>query len=154
MKKVVMLVVMPAVMLLPLSTQAQYRDRRHDDEWGGRISSVITDCDHRTDDFKQALARALDRSRLEGSRREDELNADARQLARALDRLRDSWNHDHDRERSRRHVRSAISAGRDINRTMVRHELRGRVQGEWDALKTELNHLAEVFEEPTIRWER
>ncbi len=141
-----------ATLLLPSSTHAQYRRDR--DDRGPRISTVIDDCEQRTDDFKRALARALDRSVLDGSRREDELNADARQLARALDRLRESWNEDHDRERSRRNVRVAISAGRDINRTMMRHGLRGRVQDEWDALKAELNHLADVFEEPAIRWER
>ncbi len=152
-----------AAVLVPVVACAQYHyrdryDRHHgryrDDERIGRLSGVIADCERRTDDFQRALRRALERSRLDDTRREDELNDSAHRLSRSMDRLRDSWNEDHDPERSRRNVRDAIVAGRDINRTLSRHVLRGHIQREWDDLRRELDRLADAFGEPEIRWER
>jgi hypothetical protein len=128
-------------------------DRRDHDERRGRVAGIIADCERRTDEFKVALKRALDRSPLGGTRREDDLNRDAAKLERAMNRLRDSWNADRDFERSRKHLNVALSAGQDINRSMSRHRLRGNVQREWDVVRNELNRLAEVFREPKIRWE-
>jgi hypothetical protein len=162
MKRLLVLAVATAV-LVPAGLGAQSRDRDRSDrgrrydrdgERGGRLSGVIADCERRTDEFQRALRRALDRSRLDGTRREDRLNEDASRLERAINRLRESWNEDHDAERSRRHVRVAISAGRDINRTLSRHALRGGIRAEWDDLRSELNRLADAFGEPAIRWER
>jgi hypothetical protein len=147
------------VILLTGSIRAQPHDdmrfhHRDRGEWIGRISGIVADCERRTDEFKVALARTLNHSRLDGSRREDQLNADAARLERAMNRLRESWNRHRDPDRSRKNVREAIGAARDINRTMLHHQLRGRIQGEWDVLRGELNRLAEVFDEPKIVWER
>jgi len=124
-----------------------FEDRR------GRVTGIIADCERRTDEFKVALRRALDHSRLDGTRKEDELNRAASVLEKAMNRLRESWNADRDFERSRRHLSVALNAGRDLNRTLSRHRLRGDIQREWDIVKDELNRLAEVFREPKIRWE-
>jgi hypothetical protein len=126
-------------------------DRR---EWIGQISGVVQDCDQRATEFRSALARALDRSRLDGTRAEDRLNEQARRLDVAISRLRESWNRERDPERSREHVREAVAAAREINWAIETHQVRGRVQHEWDVLRAEVNRLAEVFHEPQIHWER
>jgi hypothetical protein len=153
-------VAIAAALLLPVGLNAQGypRDRRvgdrHDqDERRGRVAGIIADLERRTNEFKDALHRALEHSRLDGTRREDELNRDASRLEHAANRLRESWNADRDFERSRRNLAVAISAGQDIQRTMARHRLRTNVQREWGAVRHELNLLAEVFREPPIRWE-
>ena len=159
MKKIPMLVIAAATLLAPVALRAQHdswdhgreRDRHHDDR-AGRIAGVIADLERRTDEFQVALRHALDRSALDGTRREDQLNRDAAKLAHAMDRLRDAWNADRDYERSRRLVGAAISAGQDINRSMQRHRLREHVQREWENVRAELNRLAEVFQQPTIHW--
>src|ERR1035437_3832711 len=45
-----------------------------------------------------------------------------------------------------------IAAGQDINRTMVRRRMNPDVQRQWEAVRGELNRLAEAFELPRIRW--
>lgn len=85
---------------------------------------------------------------------EDRLNEEAKRLDHAVSRLRESWNREHDVGRSRMHVAQAIDAGRSINRALEHHAVHGRIQGEWDALRSELNLLAEVFGEPQIDWGR
>ena len=142
-------------LLLPVGLNAQryQRDRRDLDERRGRVAGIIADLERRTNEFKGALRRALDRSPLDGTRREDQLNRDASNLERATNRLRESWNADRDFDRSRRHLAVALSAGQDIHRTLSRHRLRGNVQREWGAVREELNQLAAAFREPPIRWE-
>ncbi len=143
-----------AVVLLPgiLPAQHRYGSPPRGPERAGNISRVIADCEARTNEFKRSLRMALDRSSLNNTRREDELNRDASRLEQAMNRVRESWNREHDPPRTRRSVGDAIAVGQSINRTMVRRRLNPDVQRQWDIVRGELNRLAEVFELPKIRW--
>ena len=121
----------------------------------GRIANiprVVADCQERTSQFRSSLRAALDRSALNGTRREDQLNVDTERLERAMDRVREAWNREHDPPKTRHFVSDATAVGQDINRTMVRRRLNPDVQRQWDAVRGELNRLAEAFELPRIRW--
>jgi hypothetical protein len=137
-------------LLWPAAAQAQGgrsrdRDARGRDE---RIARVIRDCEERTNDFLRAVERAWGRDRHSG----DELDRAASRLERALNHVRDSWNRDRDYRRTRSSIGAATDAGRDVNRILRRHRIASRVEREWDAIRTELNNLAETFEQPRIRW--
>jgi hypothetical protein len=142
---------MAVALLLPgiLAAQRDYPPR------GGRnenISRVVADCQDRAIQFRSSLRAALDRSALNGTQREDQLNVDAERLERAMNRVREAWNREHDPPKTRHFVEDSISAGQDINRTMVRRRLNPDVQRQWEAVRGELNRLAEAFELPRIRW--
>jgi hypothetical protein len=140
-------------LLLPGIVAAQpRRDYPRREERGANISRVVADCEERTNQFRVSLRAALDRSGLNGSQREDQLNADAMRLERSMNRVREAWNRERDPGRTRRFVSDAIAVGQDINRTMVRRRLNPDVQRQWDAVRSELNRLAEAFELPRIRW--
>jgi hypothetical protein len=144
-----LLFVVALTLLLPVVAKAQ-RDRDRDDRRdsrGERIARVIRDCEERTNDFRHAVDRSWG-----GERHEDELDRNAARLERSLNRIRDSWNRDRDYERTRRNVGAAIDAGRDVNRILRNHRMRSHVDREWGAIRSELNNLAEVFEQPHIRW--
>ena len=145
---------MAVVLLLPgfLAAQRGYPPRGGRDGRNGNISRVVADCEERTNQFRVSLRAALDRSALNGTHREDQLNVDAERLVRAMDRVREAWNREHDPPKTRHFVDDAIAAGRDINRTMVARRLNPDVQRQWDAVRSELNRLAEAFELPRIRW--
>ena len=145
---------MAVALLLPGIVAAQ-PPRRDYPPRGGRgpdISRVVADCEARTNQFRVSLRAALDRSALNGTQREDQLNVDASRLERSMNMVREAWNREHDPGRTRRFVSDAIAVGQDINRTMVRRRLNPDVQRQWDAVRTELNRLAEAFELPRIRW--
>jgi hypothetical protein len=149
--------VVALVLLWPVVANAQprrdrdYRDHRdRRDDRSERIERVIGDCEARTNDFRQAVDRGWGRDR----HNNDELDRSAAKLERALNRIRDSWNRDRDYRRTSRNVGAATDTGRDIDRILRRHRLGPHVEREWDAIKTELDNLAEVFEQPRIRWER
>jgi DNA anti-recombination protein RmuC len=142
-----MLLVLALVLLLPAASRAQ-RSRDRDSDRRERIARVIADCEQRTNEFQRAVRNARERTRY----RDDDLGRHATRLERALNKIRESWNREHDVARTRAYLGDAISAGRDINQTMARHELRSHVQKEWEAIRSELNNLAEVFGERRIRW--
>jgi len=126
--------------------------RRHA---GGNVEEttrVINDCEKRTNSFKGTLHRALNRSGFNKTAREDQLNRDADRLENAMDKVGDSWNRDHDPQKTKAHVSAAIAVGQDINRTMVSWHLDPQVEQEWAAVRTELNRLAQTFHLPSIRW--
>jgi len=156
------LLLLATVLLVPAFATAQPYDRdeyRHH-HWRdraerlARIDGIVRDCEGRSNDFRDALRRALDHSRLDGTYREHRLNSDASRLEHAMNVVRDAWNHDRDVDRSRRHVRDAVSAGRDIERAMPRFYLRSYLESEWRALRSELNHLADIFEVSGIEGDR
>jgi hypothetical protein len=144
-----LLLVAAFTLVVPAIVGAQYR---RDERGFERIARVIADCEERTNVFKQQLRRALDYSALNATRREDELNGDANRLERALNRTRESWNVEHDANKTRVFVNEAITASQDINRTMVRRRLNPDVQRQWRVVRNELNRLADVFQLPKIRW--
>jgi hypothetical protein len=114
-----------------------------------RVARVIRDCEVRTNDFRQAVERAWGRTRRSNN---DELDRSAVRLERALNRVRDAWNRDQDFRRARGYVGAAIEAGKGVNRALSRHRLSSRLSPEWKAIKAELMNLAEIFEQPPIRW--
>ena len=144
---------MAVAVLIPGILAAQ--PRRDYPPRGGRgpdIARVVADCEQRTNQFRVSLRAALDRSALNGTQREDQLNVDAMRLERSMNMVREAWNRERDVGRTRHFVSDAIAVGQDINRTMVRRRLNPGVQRQWDAVRSELNRLAEAFELPRIRW--
>jgi len=144
---------MAVAVLIPGILAAQ--PRRDYPPRGGRgvdIARVVADCEERTNQFRVSLRAALDRSALNGTQREDQLNVDAMRLERSMNMVREAWNRERDVGRTRHFVSDAIAVGQDINRTMVRRRLNPGVQRQWDAVRNELNRLAEAFELPRIRW--
>jgi hypothetical protein len=133
-------------LLLPGWVVAQGRGRHE------RITSTINDCVNRADDFKHSLHAALDHSRYRDTAREGQLNKDASRLSKAMNKVGDSWNRDHNPDKTRHFVSEAIEVSQDINRTMVRGRLDPEVERQWGTVRAELNRLADVFELPRIRW--
>jgi hypothetical protein len=143
-----------SAILIPLvlfPTQAQDRHRW---ERGWQIEEttrIINDCERRTNAFKGILRHAINESRLDHSRREEQLNRDAVRLENAMD-VGDSWNRDHNPAKTRRFVAEAIAVSQGINKTMIRWHLNPEAEREWDAVRAELNRLAETFGLRKIRW--
>ena len=95
MKKCVPLAIVVALLPGILAAQPRRGVPPPGSERSGNISRVIADCEGRTNEFKRSLRMALDRSSLNNTRREDELNRDASRLERAMNRVRESWNLEH-----------------------------------------------------------
>lgn len=114
----------------------------------GNIDRLIKNVEQRTDAFVSQIDTGLDRSRLDGTRREDNLNERAKELERSTDELRS----DFDRRgenwwETRDNVQRTLSVASGIDTAMRRRNL-GRGSGaeaNWRNVRRELNTLARAY---------
>jgi hypothetical protein len=87
----------------------------------------------------------LDKSALDGSHREDQLNERAKDFEKAMDKLRSEFDKRESYVETKPQMQEVLDVARDINGVMLRRNLRADVEGEWIALRRELNILASVY---------
>lgn len=139
-----------ALGLLAAGISAQPRAARGRIYTKAEVESIINRVEDRSDKFKKEFDRALDRSRLNNSNREDQLNQYAKDLEKNTDELRhefdrrDSWIENKDE------VRKCLSSATRINVAMRNRRLGPKVESTWSALRFELNTLAQVFNLPPV----
>ena len=150
MYRIALCVILTALVIFPAQAKDQYKWVR---QWQfEETTRIINDCERRTNDFKGILRHALDESRLDHTGRERQLNRDAERLEDVMDHVGDSWNRDHNPGETRRFVAEAIAVSKDINKTMIKWHLNPEAEREWDAVRAELNRLAETFGLKKIYW--
>ncbi len=121
------------------ATGAQQRPYRLGDP---QVEQVIRRVETGADRFRTSLNAALDRSRLDGTRREDNINEFVRNFENATDRLRERFNN---RSSVAADVEAVLSSAASIDGFMSRNRLTSGAQGDWTLLKTDLNSLASAY---------
>ena len=133
------LLIVSAMILLTL-TGNSFAQRR---PWyRGNVREIIRQLESDTDRFKGSLDSALDRSTLNGTRAEDEINEYVKQFEEATDRLRDR---SEDREFAPNAAREVLGRGRSINVFMRTHRLGGRAESDWARVRNGLNRLSNAY---------
>jgi hypothetical protein len=108
----------------------------------GNVREIIRELESDTDRFKGSLDSALDRSRLNGTRAEDEINGHVKRFEEATDRLRDRAE---DREYAPNLAREVLNRGRSINIFMRNHRLGGKAESDWAQVRADLNRLSNSY---------
>jgi len=122
-------------------------------ERGERIARVVADCDRRADEFQRMFRHALEHSGYRGTLRQVDLDRHADALSHSMERVREAWNRERDAGRTRRFVEEAINVSREINRVMNDNRFYPELHHQWSVVREELNHLAEAFDLPRLRWD-
>ena len=111
------------------------------------VERIIKRVEERSDAFREVVDRTLDRSALNGTNREDNINEQVKELETAIDKLR----HDFDRaqtwEETRSQVQKVLNEADEINAIVRRGRWRrgGVVKSEWALVRADLNRLAGVY---------
>lgn len=142
MKAVFLLLVLATI--LPTVTGSTLPQRRW---YRGNVREIIRQLETDTDQFKSSLDSALDRSTLNGTRAEDEINEYVKRFEEATDRLRER---SEDREYAPNLAREVLNRGRSINGFMRTHRLGGRAESDWVRVRNDLNRLANSY---SIGWQ-
>jgi len=132
------------------------RNRRRDDDYGrrgGRISDYdrrqLRDLSRRISDrsrdLQRDIDRALDNSRINGSRREDNINQEARDLRNAADRFRNVAGDSNDLYRSSDEARQLLDQASRIGRMLNRVRLDNRAGDDWNQLRNDLRTVANIY---------
>lgn len=151
------------VLALPAVASAQWRDRDRDDDYYGRdrdrdrgdyygngssnrnLRATVKNLKNRSRNFERVLDRALDDSRYDDRRREDNLNELAERFKSATDDLEDSFGNGRDYNRSQDEAREVLNLGRQLDRAVSRARLDYRVQDEWNRISQDLRTLADAY---------
>ena len=115
------------------------------------VGRVIARVEDQSGAFRKAVDRQLDHSRLNGTRREDRINAEVKQYDRTVDALRSEFSHRDSWMETRGNVDRVLHQAADVNRIMHDENLGRGVENEWGNLRRELNSLADVYNLKPLR---
>ena len=149
-KTIFLFAAMFAVLLLFEVDQAQPRRARGRAYTKADVERIIKRVETRADYFKKEFDKALDKSRLNGSDREDELNQYAKDLEKATDELRREFDRRDLWIENKEEVRRCLSIASKIDVAMRNRKLGRDVETTWAALRYELNTLAKVYDLPVV----
>ena len=139
-----------AALLLSDSAPAQPRRGRGRAYTKADVERIIKRVENRSDEFKKEFDKALDRSRLNGTKREDQLNQYAKDLEKATDELRREFDRRDQWIENRDEVRRCLALASKLDVAMRNRRLGSKVESTWSALRYELNTLAQVYNLPLI----
>lgn len=129
---------------LSVSTEAQRRPYRMSDR---QVSNIIMRVENSADRFRVSVDNALDRSPLDGTRAEDEINNYIRDFEQATDQLRSRFN---SRSSAGADVENVLSRAIYINDFMLNNRLGARAERDWAQVRADLNALARVY---SVAWD-
>lgn len=135
-------------LFIPTVASAQgWPDYRRDRDYGRYDTRYVRDSIHRLDrlakDFERDLDRTLDRSRADGTRREDRLNGEARQFRNAVGNLKSRFGNGRDLNRSRDEAQRVLSEASRLDRIMGR--MNSQASYRWSEIRRELNIISNAY---------
>jgi len=133
---------------LPSAASAQwgrYPDDRDRGGYGRYDDRGLRDSVHRLDrlakDFERDMDRALDRSRANGSRREDQINNQVHQFRDAVGDLKSRVGNGRDLNRSADEARRVIQEANELERVARI----GRFTSQWSQIQHEVRYISDVY---------
>ncbi|HEX3279766.1 MAG TPA: hypothetical protein VHR36_00930 [Pyrinomonadaceae bacterium] len=121
---------------------------RQNGTYGRYDQRYVRDSIHRLDrlakDFERDLSRALDHSRINGSRNEDYLNAQARDFRRAVGDLKSRFN-GNDLNRSRNEAQRVMQEAQQFNQLGRSRAMDNRVASDWSQIQQELRIISDAY---------
>ena len=127
----------------PAHATTQEPSRLSDDQ----VERLLERIETAADKFRGSLDDALDTSRVDDSRLENDLNRYVRAFENATDRLEKRFDDD---KSSAEDVREVMTRAASINGMMGRFALTDRAQSDWRLLRNDLNELARAY---GVTWE-
>ena len=133
---------------LPVTAAAQWGNRYPSDRGYRRYDErAVRDSVHRLDrlakDFERDMDRALDRSRANGTDREDRINDQVHQFRDAVGDLKSRVGNGRDLNRSADEARRVFQEAQGIDRVTRRFD--DRVASRWNSIQRELEFLGDVY---------
>ena len=122
--------------------------RNRNGNYGRYDERYVRDSIHRLDrlakDFEREVDRSLDRSRRDGTRREDQINARAQRFRDAVGDLKSRFN-SRDLNRSNSQAQRVLQEANQMERMGLGRVNNGRVGAIWSQIRSELNTIANVY---------
>jgi hypothetical protein len=139
------------VLLTTIATSAQRRGPRGRAYTRAEVNELIKTSEDRSDRFVKLFDKAIDKSALDGTEREDQINQRCKDLEKAMDKLRSEFDRKESYLETKPEMTAVLRVATDINAVMIRRRLRADAESEWLLLRRQLNILASVYYLPLLR---
>ncbi len=113
------------------------------------VERILHRIENQATNFRRSLDAALDRSRLDDTNREDDINAFIKNFNEQTKRLHDRFD---DRKAVAADVEAVLNSAASIDQFVHRQRLSERAQTDWTTLRASLDELAQAYN-VTWRWE-
>jgi DNA mismatch repair ATPase MutS len=113
------------------------------------VERILHRVENQAKNFRHSLDAALDRSRLNGTNREDDINAFIKNFNEQTKQLHDRFD---DHKSVAADVEAVLNRAADIDQFMRRQRLSEKAQNDWSAVRVSLDELAAAYN-VTWRWE-
>jgi hypothetical protein len=125
--------------------QNRYPDNRNSGRYDDRgLRDSVQRLDRLAKDFERDMDRALDRSRANGSSREDRINDQVHQFRDAVGDLKSRVGNGRDLNRSSNEARRVLQEADQLDR-VARRGSDGRTSSEWSQIQQELRYISNVY---------
>ncbi len=124
---------------LGMTAQAQINTTRVNNQ---QVRQLIRRIENRTDVFRASLDASLDRSRINSTNAEDDINRFVADFESATNQLRDRFN---SRQDVSADVQNVLNQSALIDRFMRRNRLGARPESDWASLRVDLSELARIY---------
>jgi len=115
---------------------------RYDERY---LKDSINRLDRLSKDFERHLDRALDHSRVNGTRREDQMNAQGHDFRRAVGNLKSSFGNGRDLYRSRDEAERVLQEAQQFDRIGRGRGFDNRVASDWSQIQRELQIISDAY---------
>lgn len=122
------------------TAKAQNRAYRATDR---QVQTLLDRIENRTDDFKNEVDRSLDRSNIDGTRREDSINQIVANFETATDNLKNNFS---SRRSSANDVQEVLNKAVFLNSFMRNNRMSQNSQNLWSQIRTDLNTLTGYYQ--------
>jgi len=148
MKKLVFVTVIALCPLLIAVTEAAAQGTARGQYYTKKdVERIIKRVEERSNAFRKVVDRQLDRSALNGTQREDDVNQQVKELENAIDKLKKDFKRANTWEETREQVQTVMNEADEVNALVRRGRWRrgGVVRDEWSLVRSDLNRLAGVY---------
>ncbi|RPH59544.1 MAG: hypothetical protein EHM89_10490 [Acidobacteria bacterium] len=118
---------------------SQRTSSRVDDQ---QVGPLLRQIEKNADEFRRSLDQALDRSRIDGSRDEDNIKESVKEFAESMDQLRDHFDR---RQVVANDLEDVLRRGVSIDGFMRRHQLTLDAEDDWLTVRGDLDELARAY---------
>jgi outer membrane lipoprotein SlyB len=107
-----------------------------------QVGQLLTRTKKNADQFRRSLDRALDRSRIDGSREDDNINQFVTDFAETTNHLSDHFDR---RQVVTNDIEDVLRRGVSIDSFMQRHQLAAQAENDWLTVRRDLDELARAY---------
>lgn len=149
-KLLTVLTAFSVILILANISYAQRRRTRTISYSKGQVEQVLRRIEEKTDRFVKIFDEALDDSRLDGSRAEENYTDLARHLENETDELRREFNRNDSFAENTPNARSVLNAATAVDRVMKRRNYGRQAESLWVNLRSDFNTLARIYRLPSV----